>query len=150
MKQIELKKFKFENQGKSRLIALSNIFDPLRFQIMEQNHNVLFEFSDTSRQLQKKSLIDEMNSVFIEKHEFENWAESIVKTFWFFRTISYPTWKTWMIVLKFVTLSGDTKFLNAKTGWNLACSYGELWGWNYKYIKILIIELPESRNVWKN
>ena len=86
-----LKKFKFENQGMSRLIALSNIFDPLRFQFMEQNHNVLFEFSDTSRELQKKILIDEMSSVIIEIYEFENRPESILKTFWFFRTISYPT-----------------------------------------------------------
>ena len=50
---------------------------------MEQNHNVLFEFSNTSRQVQKKNLIDEIKLVFIEKHEFENRAESILKTFWF-------------------------------------------------------------------
>ena len=150
MKQIELKKFKFENQGMSRLKTLSNIFDPLGFQFMEQNHNVLFEFSDTSRQLQKKILIDEMNSVIIEKHEFENRAESILKTFWFFRIISYPTWKTWMIVLKFITPSKDRNFSNAKTGWNLACSYGELWGWIYKYIKTLFIELSKSWNEWKS
>ena len=67
MKQVELKKCKFENQGISKLIALSNIFDPLRLQFMEENRNVLFELSNTSRQLQKKILIDEMNSVFYRK-----------------------------------------------------------------------------------
>ena len=81
MKQVELKKYKFENQRMSRPIALSNIFDTLRFQFMEQNHNVFFEFSNKVRQLQKKIVIFEMNSVFIERHEFENRAEYILKTF---------------------------------------------------------------------
>ena len=83
MKQLEMKKYDFEHGGISRQTALSGISGPSGFNNKE-NHYFPMKHSNTSKKTQIEILNEEIKSVVLEKHEFENRDESIIifSRFW--------------------------------------------------------------------
>ena len=81
MKQVELKKYGFQNRGISRLIPLSGNSVPSGFHSMEENERLLMEDCSTIPKFYFKTLKWEIKSVFSEKHELEYRDLSILKVF---------------------------------------------------------------------
>ena len=80
IKQVELKKFKFEHRCMSRLKALSGNSGPSRLHIGLPIQRILNKNSNSFRELYIEILNEDIKSIFIGEHGLENPEASTLKT----------------------------------------------------------------------
>ena len=91
MKQVDLKKLEFEYRRKSRLTALYRISGPSSLYSTDGKWQFPAEKTNRSGKLQTETLNIEVKSIVLEKHEFENQDELMLKVFLaVFLTIKTP------------------------------------------------------------